>query len=159
MSERAMSKKRRVALRSLAVLGCLLLVAQFVPVDRTNPPVEAEPAWSSPRTRELARRACFDCHSHETKWPWYSYVAPASWLVAYDVHEGRSEFNVSAAKMGEADEAAEKLEEGEMPPAPYLLLHPEARLTPQEKAELARGLRATFGGGKQREGHEAEREG
>jgi len=128
----------------IAVAGIFVLI-QFIPVERTNPPVTANPPWDSPQTKELARRACFDCHSHETKWPWYSYVAPASWLVTKDVNEGRQHFNISVAKMGEADEAAEAVEKGFMPMSIYLPLHPEAQLTPEEKQALIIGLTKTFG--------------
>ena len=71
----------------LAIGGFLLI--QFVPYGRshTNPPVLSEPAWDSPETRVLAQTACFDCHSNETDWsPWYTKVAPASWLVVPQFH-------------------------------------------------------------------------
>ena len=97
-----MSRPRpKLRRRELALLAgvCALLAAaiQLLPVGapRDNPPVVAEPAWDSPRTRELFVRACADCHSNQTRWPWYSRVAPASWLVAHDVAEGRRELNVS----------------------------------------------------------------
>ncbi|MBK9383713.1 MAG: heme-binding domain-containing protein [Planctomycetes bacterium] len=132
-----------------AMLG-LLAFAQLVPYGRahTNPPVVREPRWDSPRTRELAVRACFDCHSNETRWPWYSNVAPVSWLVQRDVDEGRAALNFSRFDQSqkEAHESAEAVLEGEMPPWFYLPTHPEARLTADEQAELVRGLRATFGG-------------
>lgn len=137
------------------VIGTLLILvaggvlAQFVPYgrNRANPPVAAEPSWDSARTRELFFTACRDCHSHETHWPWYSSIAPVSWLVYYDVEEGRSHFNVSRWGQGkqDADEAAGKLREGEMPLWYYLPTHPEARLSDAEKQELVRGLVATFG--------------
>ncbi len=138
--------RRNVALG--AVLGFLLI--QFLPYgqDRTNPPVISEPKWNAPKTRELFMRACGDCHSNETKWPWYSRIAPVSWLVAYDVAEGREHLNVSMwghQKKNEGDEAAEELREGEMPPLPYLLLHPEARLDEKERSALIDGLVKTFG--------------
>ncbi len=135
----------------MLVLGIivLLVVIQLVPYGRqhTNPPVRAEPAWDSPRTRELAVRACFDCHSNETKWPWYSNVAPLSWLVQYDVDKGRRELNYSEwdRRQEEAGESAETVQKGSMPPAYYVWLHPEARLTAAERAELIAGLQATFG--------------
>ena len=93
-------------------------------------------------------RACGDCHSHETKWPWYSHIAPISWLVYRDVQEGRKHFNVSAwgyQRKNEGEEAAKELAEGEMPPLLYLLAHPEARLSAKEKKELIEGLWRTFG--------------
>jgi hypothetical protein len=128
---------------SLVVLG-LVLVAQAVPYGRShrNPPVVAEPSWNSPATRVLAERACFDCHSNQTRWPWYSHVAPMSWLVQNHVDEGRRVLNFSEWNRGnsEAGEAAETVREGEMPPRSYVLLHPEARLTDAEREQLARGL-------------------
>lgn len=124
---------------------------QLVPYGRShaNPPVVAEPTWDSARTRELAVRACFDCHSNETMWPWYSNVAPVSWLVQRDVDEGRAKLNFSewTAPAEEAGESAETVREGEMPPRVFLLTHPEARLSAAEKDELARGLATMFGEG------------
>ncbi len=133
----------------LTIVGLSVLI-QFVPYgrDHTNPEVLSEPRWDSPRTKELFMRACGDCHSNETKWPWYSSIAPVSWLVAYDVHEGREHFNVSmwgVQEENEGDEAAEEVREGEMPPFGYLLAHPEARLDEAEKRELIDGLVRTFG--------------
>jgi hypothetical protein len=127
----------------------LFVLIQLVPYgrDHENPPVVAEPAWDSPTTRELFFRACKDCHSHETVWPWYASIAPASWLLQRDVEEGRSHFNVSRWGQGkqDADEAASMVRKGEMPPWFYLPAHPEARLTDPEKQELIRGFVATFG--------------
>jgi len=131
---------------SLAMLG-LVLVAQVVPYgrDHSNPPVIAEPSWNSATTRSLAERACFDCHSNQTRWPWYSHVAPMSWLVQNHVDEGRRELNFSEWNRGnsEAADAAEAVREGEMPPRSYVLLHPEARLTAAERELLAQGLDAS----------------
>jgi hypothetical protein len=82
-----------------------------------NPPLVAEPSWPDTGSRLLAERACFDCHSNQTRWPWYSYVAPASWLVAYDVTEGREHLNFSEWKFAgdDGEEAAEEVLEGEPP--------------------------------------------
>jgi len=135
--------------RVLVGVGIALVVIQVVPYGRAhaNPPVVAEPAWDSPRTRELAVRACYDCHSNETVWPWYSNVAPVSWLVEHDTEEGRAILNFSEwnRPQKEAGESAETVREGEMPPAIYLPTHPGARLTEAERSELARGLAATLG--------------
>jgi mono/diheme cytochrome c family protein len=127
-----------------------LVLVQLIPYGRNhqNPPVLQEPAWSSPMTRSLFFKACGDCHSHETFWPWYSSLAPVSWLIQRDVDEGREHFNVSAwgvQTKNKGDEGAEALREGEMPPWFYLLPHPEARLSKVEEAELVRGLVKTFG--------------
>ncbi|HIJ95851.1 MAG TPA: heme-binding domain-containing protein [Desulfuromonadales bacterium] len=129
----------------------LVLVMQAVPYGRahTNPPVVREPAWNSPETRTLAKRACFDCHSHETVWLWYSRIAPISWLVQYDVDKGRSELNFSAWNGGKKEEQptkmANEIRKGEMPPLQYTIIHPEARLSETEKETLIQGLTATAG--------------
>ena len=136
--------------KALVVLGAALVLIQLVPFgrDHKNPPVTGTPQWDSPRTEELFNRACRDCHSNETVWPWYSSVAPVSWLTSLDVNIGRKKFNVSEwgrEGMNKGDEAAEETREGKMPPWFYLPAHPEAKLTPSEKDELAKGLAATFG--------------
>ncbi|MCA9970854.1 MAG: heme-binding domain-containing protein [Anaerolineales bacterium] len=132
-----------------AVIGLLLI--QLVPYGRTheNPPVLGEPNWNSPETRALAQRACYDCHSNEVDWtPWYTNVAPASWLVQRDVEEGREHLNFSEWDQGgrprELEEVVEVIAEGEMPPLQYLVAHPEARLSDAEQAALMRGLQNSF---------------
>ena len=142
----------------LGVIFVLFLALQLVPYGHahTNPPATATVSWESAQTQATFARACVDCHSNETTWPWYSNIAPASWLVQHDVEEGRSVFNVSAARVGETEDAAATVTEGEMPPAAYLLLHPSARLSDSEKQAFAQGLQATFGSeGGEREGGEA----
>jgi len=139
---------RRLAIL-LGVLVGVFLVMQLVPYgrDHTNPPVVQEPDWDSPETRALAQRSCFDCHSNETVWPWYASVAPSSWLVSHDVEEGRGHLNFSEWQRPQrhADDAAEMVAEGEMPPAQYTLMHSNAQLTDVERAALVQGLRATLG--------------
>lgn len=128
----------------------LLLIIQIVPYgrDHQNPAVIQELSWDSPETRQLAARACFDCHSNETVWPWYTSVAPMSWLAQHDVDEGREELNFSDISRfnDDAEEAAEVVLEGEMPPVQYLLLHLEARLTENEAGQLAYGLKLSISG-------------
>jgi hypothetical protein len=126
------------------------LLIQAVPYghDHANPPTVREPAWDSPASRALAKRACFDCHSNETVWPWYTWVAPVSWLISRDVSEGRRELNFTEWQGGrregeKASEIREQIEKGEMPPIPYRLMHAEARLTAEEKRQLINGLHAT----------------
>lgn len=131
----------------------LLLLIQVIPYGKnhTNLEITGEPAWDSPRTRELFFRSCRDCHSNETRWPAYSNIAPASWLVQSDVSEGRSELNVSEWNRASGNagvKAAKEVKESEMPPWFYLPAHPEARLTDAEKEELVKGLTATFAAGK-----------
>jgi len=128
---------------ALLILGFLAI--QLIPVNTTNPPIVNEPNWDSPQTRDLMQRACFDCHSNETVWPWYSKVAPVSWLIVRDVQEGRENLNYSNWQPNRKNEAIEAILEGEMPPVYYILLHPTAKLTPTEQKSLIAGLRATFG--------------
>lgn len=133
----------------IAVVVIGFLVLQLVPYGRshTNPPVTGSPVWDSPRTQALFMTACGDCHSNQTQWPWYTNVAPASWLTQRHVDEGREKLNVSTWGSAEqdADHAAEMVRNGEMPPWDYLLMHPEARLSAADKQALADGLAATFG--------------
>jgi hypothetical protein len=152
-----MNRSLRTILFGAVGLIVLALLIQLVPYghDHTNPPIVKEPNWNSPQTREITKRACFDCHSDETVWPWYSNFAPVSWLIYRDVSEGRQHLNFSEWDVhpsmpegeGEGEEhqhgpevIKDLLESGEMPPATYLLLHPEARLSNQELQTLIDGL-------------------
>jgi heme-binding protein len=134
-----------------AGIGILVVLAalQLVPYGRshTNPPGRVEPPWDAPTTRALAVRACYDCHSNETVWPWYSLVAPMSWLLQRDVDEGRRKLNLSEwdRPQKEAREAAKTMRKGEMPPWFYTLVQRDARLTAEETTALVRGLEATLG--------------
>jgi hypothetical protein len=136
---------------AVGILACLLAI-QLVPYgrDHVNPPTISEPRWDSPATRALAKRACFDCHSNETEWPAYARIAPASWLVQYDVSEARAALNFSEWQRPQkkSHDAAEELLEGEMPPAIYRLMHAHARLSDADRDRLARGLVTTLGAGR-----------
>lgn len=140
---------RKLTFWGVLGLAFVFVLIQFLPVGgaKTNPPVLAEPQWDSQETRALAVRACYDCHSNETKWPWYSNVAPVSWLVIQDTNEGREYLNFSEWNrvQEEASESAETVLDGSMPLRIYLITHPEARLRLQEKEAFARGLMRTFG--------------
>lgn len=151
--------RTRLVVSGLAGLIVVGLAIQAVPFgwDRSNPPVTGEPAWDSPRTRELTARACFDCHSNEVRYPWYSKVAPVSWAVQIHVEQGRDKVNYSEwdRPQEEGEKSAETVIEGEMPPTYYTLFtHSDARLTNVEKQELIDGLIATFGAGDQEEDEE-----
>lgn len=151
---------RRLLTWTAAAAVALLLAIQLVPYGRnhSNPPMRAEPAWDSAQTRALAVQACFACHSNQVEWPWYSHVAPFSWLTQRDVDEGRAALNFSEwdRPQAEAGDAAEAVQEGEMPPWLYRLVHPDARLSAAETQALVQGLVATLGqrgeGGKGRGG-------
>ena len=151
-----------------AALVAVFALSQFANPPRANPPVapgrdllatNAPP----PPIAALLRAACYDCHSYETKWPWYSHIAPVSWLVASDVNDGRERLNFSdwprelpkrAAKR--LERISEELDYKNMPPAKYTLLHPQARLTASQREQLIRWadqeaarLKANGGAGKE----------
>ena len=131
-----------------ATLGAVFALLQFTNPPRTNPPVapghdlmatNAPPA----EIAALMHSACYDCHSYETKWPWYSHVAPVSWLVANDVTRGRERLNFSEWPRALPERAAKRLERiseevdyQDMPPAKYTVLHPEARLTADQRRQI-----------------------
>ena len=139
---------KKILVGIVAVIVAFVIALQLVPYGHahTNPPVQAEPKWDSPQTRELAKRACFDCHSNETVWPWYSNVAPISWLIQHDVDEGRGRLDFSEwnRPQRETRGAARQIQEGRMPPSYYLMMHPSARLSPDETQALIRGLNASL---------------
>ena len=131
--------KRKIALIVIALLVVIQIPAWFF---QTNPPVLAEPNWDSPATRALTVRACFDCHSNETIWPIYSRVAPISWLVTLDTVRGRSHLNFSewgVSRRGQGN-VSRQIQSGEMPPAIYLTMHPDAKLADAEKTATDSGI-------------------
>jgi hypothetical protein len=142
---------KRLVLFTLGGLALLFVLVQFIPYgrDHTNPPVTKEPAWDSPQTRAFAVGACYDCHSNETKWPWYTNIAPVSWLVQGDVDSGRGALNFSewdkAQDTGISD-VVEAINGGSMPPFYYAWMpnHSDAKLSAAEKAAFVSGLEATF---------------
>jgi hypothetical protein len=137
----------RLVRRAIAVLAIALVISQFVPLARTNPPVTREVRWDSPATRALAQRACFDCHSDVTTWPWYSRVTPVSFLVVSDVEDGRRRLNFSEwdkPQRATIMDVQHDVEGGDMPAWQYLPMHPDARLSDAEKSQLIDGLRRTF---------------
>jgi hypothetical protein len=138
---------RKVVQRGLAAVGLVLLVAQLVPVDRVNPPVQGEVAAPA-AVRAILRRACYDCHSNEVRWPWYGRVAPFSWLLERDVREGRKEVNFSVFEQypekrqrRKWTEIPEQIQKNEMPPWFYVAVHPDARLSESDSTELVRWAR------------------
>ena len=135
--------------RILAVGIVGLLLIQLIPFGHyhLNPPTLSEPKWSNPQARALAKEHCFQCHSNETHWTWYSNIAPASWLISFDVVEGRQRFNFSdwKARPGELDEMIPAIQEGEMPPVQYWIFHPSARMNTQQKQELISALESSIG--------------
>ena len=140
------TRRRRFLLRAGLGLLAVAVLLQLVPYgrDHTNPAVTQDAPWPDGRARELATAACYDCHSNQTRWPPQSYVAPFSWLLTRDVEQGRDELNFSTwdAEGGEADDAAEAVAEGSMPPRRYLLVHPDASLSDAERQVLVEALEA-----------------
>ncbi len=138
--------------KGVAILVGLFILIQLIPYgkDHANPPFANEPAWTNPQTRALAKRACFDCHSNETVWPWYSNIAPISWLIQHDVQEGRqvvnfSEWNTRTTNsrgFSRLNEVSEVILRNSMPPFYYVLIHADAGLTTTEKDQLILGLQS-----------------
>lgn len=125
-------------LRRIGIVLALVAI-QWVPVDRTNPP-ESGQLPELAEVRAVVQRACYDCHSNETKWPWYSRIAPMSWWIAHDVKEGRKQLNFSLwdqynerRKTRKFKEIAKEVKKSTMPQWYYVLMHPEAELSATER--------------------------
>lgn len=122
----------------------IALGIQLVQPERTNPPVdESKTIYAHinvpPEVKAILERSCYDCHTHYTKWPWYSYIAPTSWLVARDVKNGRSNMNLSTwgdytqkKQISKLDQICQELMDDAMPIKPYRIMHPNAALTKAE---------------------------
>ena len=140
------SERRRFRwLRPVLIVGLAMVLAlQLVPYGwrHSNPPVVQDAPWPDAASASVARSSCYSCHSNETEWPFYSYVAPMSWLVRHDVESGRDEFNFSNWDRfaADADDAIEVVRSGAMPPDRYTRLHPGATMTEQERAILIDAL-------------------
>lgn len=151
-----MTRRRKILIGLFAAAVTVFTIFQVFPISNFNalmtfpgnPPVDAQFTWDSPQTEVLVRAACYDCHSNETRYPWYGNIAPVSWFVYQDINEGRENLNFSTwtAREIEVDNLIDQIEKGNMPKAIYLPMHPEANLTAEQKAQLVAGLRATFDG-------------
>jgi mono/diheme cytochrome c family protein len=139
---------KKLGWKLLGAAVAIFILIQLIPFghDRSNPPVVSELAWSSPEARALAKEHCFQCHSNETHWTWYSNIAPGSWLIAYDVIEGRGRFNFSdwQAHPGELDEMVSAIQSGEMPPIQYWVFHPNSRMNNKQKQDLVKALESSI---------------
>jgi hypothetical protein len=137
-----MGQFRKDAKIATVVVAAALLFAQLLRIEKTNPPLHADiPADTA--IKPLLQKACYNCHSNETVWPWYSNVAPASWLVASDVKEARERLNFSEwGSYGRNVQAqkllniADEMKSGDMPPWYYSLMHPESRLGESERDQI-----------------------
>jgi hypothetical protein len=132
--------------RAVLAAGLLIGLVQTVRVAPTNAPGHAD-LGAPVEVQAILRPACYDCHSNETEWPWYSRIAPAAWIVQHDIDEGRRRLNFSewAAYASDPDTAVEKLRKigaavtnREMAPWYYRALHPSARLTAAQRDVLIR---------------------
>ena len=142
--------KHRALSYSLLALIIVAAGIQFIQPKRTNPQVDLQMTFEavvkpSPEISAILHRSCYDCHSNSTRWPWYSHVAPASWLVADDVKEGRQHMNFSEWGRLSKEAAQSKLEDirnevssGDMPLWQYRLIHKEARLSQANKDNLCK---------------------
>ena len=136
--------------QSILALGAFLVVAQAYRPATRNPPIDHEreigaTLASEPAVASILDRSCNDCHSNRTVWPWYSHVAPVSWLVVSDVDRGRRRLNLSEWGSYATDKASKLVEaickevtEGDMPPITYTPLHPSAKLTKADAQEICR---------------------
>jgi hypothetical protein len=136
----------RRATITVAVLAAAFAALQCVPVDRSNPAVHGD-LVAPPEVKAALRRACFDCHSNETTWPWYSQMAPLSWLMARDVKRGRQRLNFSdwadyasdpETQQRKLDQIVESVRRGDMAPWYYRVLHSGARLDPSQGEVILR---------------------
>ena len=135
---------------SSVAVALVFVGLQFVPYERTNPPAEASRDIAAvmhlpPEVKTILARSCNDCHSNRTEWPWYAYVAPASWFVIDHVNEGRQNMNFSDWARYDSDEAdhllqdiCQTVEHGTMPIYSYTLLHRDAHLSPTDVQTLCR---------------------
>jgi len=143
-----MKKFRKYILWFVIAAVVIFGLIQLIPFghNHNNPPVVSEPNWSSQQARTLAKEHCFQCHSNETDWPWYSNIAPASWLISMDVIEGRQHFNFSdwQNRPGELNEMVEVIQNGKMPPIQYWMFHPNSRLDSQQKQDLIQALQSSI---------------
>ncbi|MFQ5676636.1 MAG: heme-binding domain-containing protein [bacterium] len=124
--------------KGFVVILVAVVAIQFYPVDRTNPAITSEVEVDE-EVMQILRRSCYDCHSNETVWPWYSYIAPISWLVADDVHEAREHLNFSEwdkydlqQRQHKLEELVEEVDAGEMPLKKYVFMHPGTEVSDDE---------------------------
>ena len=137
-----MSSFRKGAKVALLVLAAVFFISQFIRIDKKNPPVISDiPADSS--VKSILKQSCYDCHSNETKWPWYSNVAPVSWLISNDVNDARKHLNFSEwgsynaeKQLSKLDDIRDQIRQGDMPLWYYSLMHPSARIKQNEREKI-----------------------
>lgn len=154
-----MKKTLKWGVLAVAIVFALL---QFIQPTRTNPPVKNDFLTANaapPDVAAMFHTACYDCHSDETRWPWYSYIAPMSWQIAQDVNDGRHDLNFSDWPIDNPKRAWKNMEnmsdligDGEMPLKKYTLIHKDARLTEAQRDELTQWLDTEVDGLKSKAG-------
>lgn len=122
--------------KALIAIIVIVVGIQFIPVERSNPLITSE--FSAPSdVKQILKRACYDCHSNETNWVWYTKIAPASFLASSDVKDGRRHLNFSEWNLDKEakhkDEIWEEIQEEQMPPWQYKIFHSESKLSQEEK--------------------------
>lgn len=130
------------------LIALLFLLLQFWPSPRSNPPARFSGPIVDPRLAPALRESCYDCHSNQTRWPWYTAIQPARYIIVKDVEEGRAELNFDnwagmdpKQRSKKLLKSADEIIEGEMPPKSYVVLHPSALLSQQAKEQLVAELR------------------
>ena len=141
---------RKIFLGIVGLLTACFILIQFIPVERDHPLIRAD-LKVPPEVKAILKRSCYDCHSQETRWPWYSYVAPVSWMISDDVRKGRKHLNFTmwdqySDKKKEIvkDHIYEEVNGGTMPLPIYLTMHPEARFTEEDIKILSKWLGKTL---------------
>src|SRR6218665_2853001 len=142
-------RKRNIPVKKILIVsGALLVLIQLIRIDKSNP--ASDPASdfitataATPEVASLLKASCYDCHSNESTYPWYTNIAPVSWWIKHHIDEGRGELNFSEwegyswrRKDDKLEECVEMIEEGEMPMSSYTLVHKEAELNAEQKAKL-----------------------
>lgn len=152
----AKSKRKGIVKKVLIVLLAVFVIMQFFGIDKTNPKIEKAKdliAMTNPpaEIETMLRTACYDCHSHESTYPWYSNIAPVSWFLEDHIEEGREHLNFS--KWGDYSEdkanhklheCEEEVEEGEMPLDSYTWIHGDADLSDAQRKKLATWFKSTM---------------
>jgi hypothetical protein len=130
--------------KTLLILLLILIAIQFIRPEKTNPPVNEKTTLKAPENvMEILKRSCYDCHSNETVWPWYSNIAPLSWSIISHVNDGRKALNFSnwtkidpKIKEKRIKRAIKTTANGMMPLSTYLWLHEDAKLSKEDKEVL-----------------------
>lgn len=141
-----LAMRRNLWFGLLFSMMALLVAIQLLPSGVSNPPSKGEVS-APPEIQDALRRSCYDCHSNQTRWPWYGHVAPLSWAVARDIELGRRQLNFSewgayypVTRKRKLQWMGRALRREDMPPLSYRLIHPSSRLSPQDRARLERWI-------------------